>query len=84
MFILQLLYIYIYCLIAYFQVKEVDAAGEDVLVYFMTQQGQQYFWSIKPDSSWEALQYFVLNSRRTTLCLNAELSTHHKQIFEIV
>lgn len=80
MFILQLLY----CLVVYFQVKEVDAAGEDVLVYFMTQQGQQYFWSVKPDSSWEALQYFLLNSRRTTLCLNVELSTHRKQIFEIV
>ena len=82
MFILQLLYIY--CLIVYFQVKEVDAVGADVLVYFMTQQGQQYFWSVKPDSSWEALQYFAQNSRRTTLCLNAELSTHRKQIFEIV
>ena len=44
----------------------------------------KYIRSIKPDSPWEALRYFVLNSRKTTLRLNADLSTHCKRIFEIV
>ena len=39
-----------------FQAKEVDAPKGEEQVFFMTQQGQLQ-WSMKPDSSWEALQY---------------------------
>ena len=39
-----------------FQAKEVDAPKGEEQVFFMTQQGQ-HEWSMKPDLSWEALQY---------------------------
>ena len=39
-----------------FQAKEVDAPKGEEQVFFKTQQGQHQ-WSMKPDSSWETLQY---------------------------
>ena len=71
------------CVCVCLQVKEVDVPGGEVQVFFMTQQGQQYFWSTKPDSSWETLDYFLSNSRTISIHLNVELSTQRKPIFEI-
>jgi len=47
---------FVHCIHVSFQAKEVDASKREEQVFFMTQQGQ-HWWSMKPDSSWETLQY---------------------------
>ncbi|XP_070193526.1 uncharacterized protein [Littorina saxatilis] len=65
------------------QVAEMDMQQLEVLVNFMCQQDDSFYWGSRPDSSWETLDCFLANSKKVSMRLNEDLSTQRRVLFDI-